>query len=496
MSGCSCTTRASACSRRWRASSRSGLTVCDSDRAIAKQGLAPTVLPTTQTATAVRSGKRWPAKTSKTKVGSRHTTHSASAPAAPTAPHAPAPRICRASSSIAVVRCARAPHAAARRQHAQHDEGAARERAQRRRPRGGRQRLRRRVVVVRRRRVPAERRRHRERAARLRRRVEQRLRRGERAVAADGGEHRATNRRRCGRALKPRRRSASADAQFLRRGARAHVRARLATADHTGAAGRAKRKYSATAAPKPQGRVLALRWCCPPTSSASRASSRSSPARRRCSRRSSSSCAIWRGRPGRSAWRGYVVALSACDFLQGYFYFVVGLRAFRYNDELFCEAHAYVALWSATASFLWTACLTAYVAAFFWRGLPAKLNRAPARRTTAGFALCFGYPFGGVRRRRGDGRADGRRRRRRPRPTRTAASSTRRGASRGSARCTRRCGRACSSRASRRSSRAAPAHGAHRAVGGSTPRAILPRNSAQFSERRSVSPARCSTRRR
>ena len=95
----------------------------------------------------------------------------------------------------------------------------------------------------------------------------------------------------------------------------------------------------------------------------------------------------------RSAWRGYVVALSACDFLQGYFYFVVGLRAFRYNDELFCEAHAYVALWSATASFLWTACLTAYVAAFFWRGLPAKLNRAPARRTTAGFALvCFGYP--------------------------------------------------------------------------------------------------------
>ena len=89
----------------------------------------------------------------------------------------------------------------------------------------------------------------------------------------------------------------------------------------------------------------------------------------------------------------YVVALSACDFLQGYFYFVVGLRAFRYNDELFCEAHAYVALWSATASFLWTACLTAYVAAFFWRGLPAKLNRAPARRTTAGFALvCFGYP--------------------------------------------------------------------------------------------------------
>ena len=54
----------------------------------------------------------------------------------------------------------------------------------------------------------------------------------------------------------------------------------------------------------------------------------------------------------RSAWRGYVVALSACDFLQGYFYFVVGLRAFRYNDELFCEAHAYVALWSAKASFL------------------------------------------------------------------------------------------------------------------------------------------------
>ena len=87
------------------------------------------------------------------------------------------------------------------------------------------------------------------------------------------------------------------------------------------------------------------------------------------------------------------MALSACDFLQGYFYFVVGLRAFRYNDELFCEAHAYVALWSATASFLWTACLTAYVAAFFWRGLPAKLNRAPARRTVRSAGLSGGAVY-------------------------------------------------------------------------------------------------------
>ena len=104
-------------------------------------------------------------------------------------------------------------------------------------------------------------------------------------------------------------------------------------------------------------------------------------------------------------------------------------------------------------------------------------------------------PIGGVRRRRGDGRADGRRRRRRL--GRLVRLLHRRVVVPRAARRAVRAAVGVHARHVRRDARhVAPAHGAHRAVGGGTPRAILPRNSAQFSEGRSASPARCSTRQR
>lgn len=100
----------------------------------------------------------------------------------------------------------------------------------------------------------------------------------------------------------------------------------------------------------------------------------------------------------RSAWRLYVLFLSFADFLQGLYYTMDG--AGTWHDEpdkhpsKACLGFAYVGIWSASASFLWSACVSAYVSFFLTRHmrLAARQQRAPPAVTALFCLVAFGYP--------------------------------------------------------------------------------------------------------
>ena len=74
----------------------------------------------------------------------------------------------------------------------------------------------------------------------------------------------------------------------------------------------------------------------------------------------------------RSGWRQMVVMLSVCDMLQGIFYTFFGIAGSPGVGSTACTAFGTLGMWSAAASFLWTACLTAYVAGYLAHGIPSK----------------------------------------------------------------------------------------------------------------------------
>jgi hypothetical protein len=110
----------------------------------------------------------------------------------------------------------------------------------------------------------------------------------------------------------------------------------------------------------------------------------------------------------RSSWRLLVLMVAVADFGQGYvrpqwlehttsaglfghphhrlstwqFYVAVGVdsvmrqRGAGGSSDVYCRVNGVIGMWSATASFLWTAALTSYLAYFLRSGMPAKALQA------------------------------------------------------------------------------------------------------------------------
>jgi len=97
----------------------------------------------------------------------------------------------------------------------------------------------------------------------------------------------------------------------------------------------------------------------------------------------------------RSAWRRYVLFLSLCDFLQGLYYTLVGARVFEEGPA--CRATSLMGISSSTSSYLWTACISAYVTGFLVRQGPSSARHASPPHITALFcAISFGYPSAAI----------------------------------------------------------------------------------------------------
>ena len=105
----------------------------------------------------------------------------------------------------------------------------------------------------------------------------------------------------------------------------------------------------------------------------------------------------------RSSWRLFVLFLSCCDFLQGVFYSVYGARTFHYEQQAspVCIGFALMGIWSASSSFLWTACVSVFVAGFLVRHMQSASTspRGSGKRQTAPpiicalfIGICFTYP--------------------------------------------------------------------------------------------------------
>ena len=104
----------------------------------------------------------------------------------------------------------------------------------------------------------------------------------------------------------------------------------------------------------------------------------------------------------RSSWRLFVLVLSLCDFLQGLFYTVDGARAFHYDppDEPSpaCVGFGLMGIWSASSSFLWTACLSTYTSGFLVRHMQSskrdegKRQASPPAIRALFIGICFTYP--------------------------------------------------------------------------------------------------------
>lgn len=100
----------------------------------------------------------------------------------------------------------------------------------------------------------------------------------------------------------------------------------------------------------------------------------------------------------RSSWRLYVLCLSFCDFLQGVFYAVDGARTFHYeptgHPSNACYGFALLGIWSASSSFLWTACVSIYVAGFLVRRMQSGSTERgrPAAVTALFCSVAFGFP--------------------------------------------------------------------------------------------------------
>jgi len=102
----------------------------------------------------------------------------------------------------------------------------------------------------------------------------------------------------------------------------------------------------------------------------------------------------------RSSWRLLVLMVAVADFGQGYFYVAVGVdsvmrqRGAGGSSDVYCRVNGVIGMWSATASFLWTAALTSYLAYFLRSGMPAKALQASvdARVSLLMVTICYGYP--------------------------------------------------------------------------------------------------------
>jgi len=99
----------------------------------------------------------------------------------------------------------------------------------------------------------------------------------------------------------------------------------------------------------------------------------------------------------RSAWRLYVLFLSLADFLQGLYYTLDGAGIFHdrsHEGTLGCKVFAFIGIWSACSSFIWSACVSAYVTFFLTR----HMRRAPRQQRATPLVtmlfcfLSFGYP--------------------------------------------------------------------------------------------------------
>ena len=104
----------------------------------------------------------------------------------------------------------------------------------------------------------------------------------------------------------------------------------------------------------------------------------------------------------RSSWRRLVLFLALTDFMQGVFAVSAGMQQLlgqgrtmtsaRFDTA--CYIEAIFGMWSAVASFLWTACLSGYLAAFMASSIPlnALQSSVDLRVTLLMCVVCFGYP--------------------------------------------------------------------------------------------------------
>ena len=99
----------------------------------------------------------------------------------------------------------------------------------------------------------------------------------------------------------------------------------------------------------------------------------------------------------RSAWRLYVLFLSLANFLQGLYYTLDGAGIFHdrsHEGTLGCKVFAFMGIWSASSSFIWSACVSAYVTFFLTQHMrrAPRQSRATPLVTMLFCLLSFGYP--------------------------------------------------------------------------------------------------------